>query len=68
MFTGLLAVGGLFGLLGLVYFIFWIWMLIDCLKNRRLEGTEKLIWVLVIIFLQFLGPLLYLFLAKEPSV
>jgi hypothetical protein len=68
MITGLLAVGGLVGLLGIVYFIFWLWMLIDCLKNRRLDGTEKLIWILVIIFLQVLGPLLYLFLARDQSV
>ncbi|HEY2826557.1 MAG TPA: PLD nuclease N-terminal domain-containing protein [Pirellulales bacterium] len=67
MFT-LLAFAPLFGLLGLLYLIFWLWMLIDCLKNPRLQGTEKLIWVLVIIFLHVLGPLLYFFIEREQSV
>jgi hypothetical protein len=68
MIPGLLAFGELFGLLGILCFIFWVWMLIDCLKNPRLQGTEKLIWVLVIIILPFLGSLLYFFIAKEQSV
>ena len=56
------------GLLGILYFIFWLWMLIDCLKNPRIQGTDKLIWVLVIIFLPVIGPLLYFFIAKESLV
>ena len=55
------------GILGILYFIFWLCMLINCLKNPRLDSTEKLIWVLVIVFLQFLGPILYFFLAREPK-
>jgi hypothetical protein len=64
----LLGMFFVFPLLGILYFIFWLWMLIDCLKNQRLDGTEKLIWVLVIFFLHVIGPLLYFFIAKEPSV
>jgi hypothetical protein len=67
----------LFGFLGLespvhlviltviaVLFVFWIWMLVDCLKNPRLHGTEKLIWVLVIIFLHWIGALVYYFVGR----
>jgi hypothetical protein len=69
MNTGLLAFGFFFGgLLGLLYFIFWLWMLVDSLKNPRLQGTDKLIWVLVIIILPVIGPLLYFFIAKEQSI
>jgi hypothetical protein len=71
MFISSIALLGMFfvfPLLGILYFIFWLWMLIDCLKNQRLDGTEKLIWVLVIFFLHVLGPLLYFFIAKEQSV
>ena len=67
MFT-LFAFAPFVGLIGLLYFVFWLWMLIDCLKNPRIQGTEKLIWVLVIIFLHVIGPLLYFFLAKEQTV
>jgi hypothetical protein len=64
----LLGMFVVFPLLGILYFIFWLWILIDCLKNQRLDGTEKMIWVLVIFCLHVIGPLLYFFIAKEPSV
>jgi hypothetical protein len=54
-----------FGLLSLLVLIFWIWMLIDCIGNGSLDGTQKLIWVLVIIFLSGLGALLYFFIARK---
>jgi hypothetical protein len=43
-------------------FVFWIWMLVSAIQNKGLNGTEKVIWILVIIFLHFLGALLYLLL------
>lgn len=60
-----------FGLLVLVAFlvvlIFWVWMLIDCLKRDFKKDIEKLIWVVVIIFLHFLGAFIYYFVVKIPS-
>jgi hypothetical protein len=55
---------GLFFLLfvlafGLLAFVFWIWMLIDAIKNPRLDGTQRIVWVLVIVFLHALGALIY---------
>ena len=40
--------------------ILWIWMLIDCLVNEPSEGNDKIIWVLVIIFVGWIGALIYL--------
>jgi len=37
--------------------IFWIWMLIDVLTKER--GQDRLIWVLVVLFLGPLGALVY---------
>ena len=50
----------LFGCLGLVGFVFWIWMLVDCLTKEASEGNDKIIWVLVIVLLNWLGALIYL--------
>jgi hypothetical protein len=50
-------------LIGLVAFIFWIWMLIDCLSSSRPTG-EKVLWFLVIFFLNLLGALIYYFLGR----
>jgi hypothetical protein len=51
--------------LGLLVFVFWIWMLIDAITNGGLSGTEKIVWVLVIIFLHFLGALIYYFVGRS---
>jgi hypothetical protein len=65
-------VSGFFGLIfflisaviSLLCFVFWVWMLVDAIKNRALSDGEKIVWVLVIIFLPFLGSILYFFIGK----
>jgi uncharacterized RDD family membrane protein YckC len=52
-------------LVAVAAFVFWIWMLIDALRNKGLSDTEKLVWVLVIVFLHFLGALIYFFVARS---
>ncbi len=59
-----------FVILGILGFVFWLWMLIDCLKrpdDRFAIGGNyaKLIWVLVIVFVGFIGALIYYFLVKR---
>ena len=44
--------------------IFWVWMLVDSITNPGLDGTERVIWVLVILFTHILGAVLYLLLAR----
>lgn len=56
--------------LTLALLAFWIWMLVDCLKRPdkkfRYGGRNaKLIWTIVIVFLAFLGALVYYFLVKR---
>jgi len=46
--------------------ILWIWMLIDCAMNEPSTGNEKLVWILVILFMHGLGALIYL-LARRPA-
>jgi hypothetical protein len=53
------------GLLLLIFAtIFWIKMLIDCIKNPALRDTQKIVWVLIILFLHLIGALLYYILAR----
>jgi hypothetical protein len=61
LFSGALLI--VFILLAIVTSVFWLWMLIDCLTSS-LPAAEKLIWALVIIFLHFLGALIYFFVAR----
>ncbi len=55
-------------LLAIVTTVFWIWMLIDCLMNPRLQGTEKLVWVLVILFLHVLGAIIYFVVGRQQRI
>jgi len=55
------------GALTVAAFVFWIWMLIHAIGNQGLSGTERIIWVLVVIFLHFLGALLYFFLGRPKA-
>jgi len=46
--------------LGLLGTVLWIWMLIDCATNEPSEGSDKIVWILVILFTHGLGALIYL--------
>ena len=52
--------------LGIGGTVLWIWMLIDCAMNEPSEGTDKVVWILVILFTHVLGALIYL-LARRPE-
>ncbi len=45
--------------------IFWIWMLVDCATNPRLQGTEKIVWILIVLFAHVLGAIIYFFVARQ---
>lgn len=53
------------GTVSLAMLAFWIWMLIDCIKHEPDEGNTKLVWVLVIIFTQLLGAIIYYFVQRR---
>jgi hypothetical protein len=65
-------VGGLFGLFALLFgavvslagFVFWLWMLVHAITNKGLADGEKIVWVLVIIFLPLIGSIIYFFLGR----
>lgn len=48
--------------------ILWIWSLINLLSSKVKNSTEKLLWLLVILFLPFLGPILYVFIGVDKKV
>lgn len=55
-----IAVIAIIALLGIaIVFVFWLWAIIHCLKSG-MTTPEKLFWVLIIIFFNILGALLYL--------
>ena len=64
------------GLLGIVTFVFWIWMVVDCLGRApydfRLLFTQKRehdkwIWLAIVILTNWIGALLYFILIRQPA-
>ena len=45
--------------------IFWIWMLVDCIRNENIGGTERVLWALAIFFTHCIGALVYFFVARS---
>jgi hypothetical protein len=70
MLTGLigLLLIALIGGLGIASCVFWIWMLIHAITNRGLDSIEKLIWVIVILCLHFIGGLIYFFIGRPKAL
>lgn len=48
--------------IALAVFAFWLWMLIDAAQYE--DGAGKVAWVLIILFLHFLGAVVYFFVRK----
>jgi len=49
-------------LIALLCFIFWIVALVDCIKSNN---ANKVLWIILIILLPFLGTILYFLLGKS---
>ena len=59
------AIGVLFGL-GLT--IFWIWMLIDAATKEPDQGNSKVVWVIIVALLGFLGAAIYFFVRRPTRI
>ena len=51
-------------LLALCGFLFWLWMLIDCATKESNQGNDRLVWVVIIIFTNIVGALIYWFIRR----
>ena len=36
---------------------FWIWTLIDCVRNEPQQGNDRMVWILVIALVGWIGAL-----------
>lgn len=53
--------------IGLAMMAFWIWMLIHSIQNKGIDDGERIAWVLVIVFVHFLGAVLYFFIGRPKA-
>jgi hypothetical protein len=52
-------------LIGILGTVLWLWALIDAIRNPALDSTMRIVWVLVILFLSFLGAIIYLIIGRS---
>jgi hypothetical protein len=57
-------------LLGLASTVLWVWALVDAVRiNDRVwadAAQNKVVWVIVIVFLHWFGAILYFLIARPP--
>ncbi len=47
---------------------FWLWMLIDCIKNEPAEESDKMVWVIIIALTGWVGALIYLLIRRPKRI
>jgi pilus assembly protein TadC len=63
-----LSVGLMFWQLFLIIILFfWIFCIVDVLRNS-FNGNNKLVWILVLLFLPLLGPFFYFFIGRKKRI
>ncbi len=53
----------LYGILGLVHLVLWIWALVDILGSGMSPGN-KILWLIVILLLPVIGLILYVLMGR----
>ena len=51
-------------ILGIAALGVWIWALVDAFQNPALDGTMRIVWVLIIVFTQGIGTIIYLAISQ----
>lgn len=61
----LVGTGLIFLLIGTLYFCVWIYALYSAATNPSLDTTARLVWLLLIFFVPFLGTILYFLIGRK---
>ena len=50
---------------GILYFVYWVTAIVDVIKSDFKDQNMKLIWIIVLIFANPIGPFVYFGLVKN---
>ncbi|GAB5527836.1 MAG: hypothetical protein Roseis2KO_57080 [Roseivirga sp.] len=67
------GIDGIAGILVILFIvlipaILWIWALVDIIRSDFADSTNKIVWILAIIFLPVIGALLYLLIGRRQKL
>jgi len=51
----------------LITVVLYISCIIHCIRNNRLQGNSKLLWLIIILIAPFIGSIIYLIVGKNGS-
>ncbi len=54
-------------LVGLAWLLLLIWVLYDVATRRDMQTPEKVLWIIVALFLGLIGPLIYILVVRLPN-
>jgi len=58
----------IFILLALTFFILPVLCLIDIIKSRFADSSNKVVWIVIVLLLPYLGSFLYLLLGRRQRI
>ena len=53
LFSGIVAV--ISGIVWLAFSAFMIWMILECALHETRDGNERLVWIIITVFVPYLG-------------
>ncbi|HTI72211.1 MAG TPA: PLDc N-terminal domain-containing protein [Candidatus Limnocylindria bacterium] len=68
--VGILAILAILAVLavGIAITVFWIWMLVDAIRNDRIGGWSRVLWTVLIWFTHIIGAVIYFFFGRRTSI
>jgi hypothetical protein len=60
------VVGLISGVFWLAFTAFMIWMIVDCALHESRAGNDRLIWVIITVFVPYVGAIVY-YLFRRPE-
>jgi hypothetical protein len=59
-------VGVISGIFWLAFTAFMIWMIVDCALHETRVGNERLVWIIINVFVPYMGAVVY-YLFRRPE-
>lgn len=59
------AFAGAMAIVWVLVIAFWIWMIVDVAKRTFRNSVEKVVWIVVVVLLGWLGALVYFIVIKK---
>lgn len=60
-----LLIWGFFMIFFVLALGFWIWMLVDCIQREFPKQDDKILWLIIIIFGNWIGAIVYYAIIKH---